>query len=84
MLCSIMVRNILHFVDISDTLKSVKIYLERCAHTCKKCRIEVPVLDATAIGVSMLRGDFSTASSVMFLLGFGEILEDWTHKKVCG
>ena len=49
--------------------------------TLTKCRIEVPVLDATAIGVSMLRGDFSTASSVMFLLGFGEILEDWTHKK---
>ena len=49
--------------------------------TLAKCRIEVPVLDATAIGVSMLRGDFSTASSVMFLLGFGEILEDWTHKK---
>ena len=49
--------------------------------TLAKCRIEVPVLDATAIGVSMLRGDFSTASSVMFLLGFGEILEDWTHNK---
>ena len=62
------------------TLKSVK-YISKGVRTLAKCRIEVPVLDATAIGVSMLRGDFSTASSVMFLLGFGEILEDWTHKK---
>ena len=44
-------------------------------------KIEVPVLDATAIGVSVVRGDFSTAGSVMFLLGIGEILEEWTHKK---
>ena len=44
-------------------------------------KLEVPVLDATAITVSMLRGDFATASSVMFLLGIGEILEEWTHKK---
>ena len=62
------------------TLKSVK-YIWKGVRTLAKCRIEVSVLDATAIGVSMLRGDFSTASSVMFLLGFGEILEDWTHKK---
>ena len=62
------------------TLKSVK-YIWKGVRTLAKCRLEVPVLDATAIGVSMLRGDFSTASSVMFLLGFGEILEDWTHKK---
>ena len=39
------------------------------------------MLDATAIGVSVARGDFSTAGSVMFLLGIGEILEEWTHKK---
>ena len=62
------------------TLKSVK-YIWKGVCTLAKCRIDVPVLDATAIGVSILRGDFSTASSVMFLLGFGEILEDWTHKK---
>lgn len=62
------------------TLKSVK-YIWKGVCTLAKCRIEVPVLDATAISVSILRGDFSTASSVMFLLGFGEILEDWTHKK---
>ena len=41
----------------------------------------VPVLDATAITVSVLRGDFETAGSVMFLLGVGDILDEWTHKK---
>jgi heavy metal translocating P-type ATPase len=46
-----------------------------------KRKIEVPVLDATAITVSMLRGDIDTAGSIMFLLGIGEILEEWTHKK---
>ena len=56
-------------------------YIWEGVRTLAKCRIEVPVLDAAAIGVSILRSDFSTASSVMFLLGFGEILEDWTHKK---
>ncbi|MCD8149771.1 MAG: heavy metal translocating P-type ATPase [Clostridiales bacterium] len=44
-------------------------------------KIEVALLDATAITVSMLRGDFDTAGSVMFLLKIGEILEEWTHKK---
>ena len=46
-----------------------------------KGKLEVPVLDATAITVSMLRRDYNTAGSVMFLLDIGEILEDWTHKK---
>ena len=44
-------------------------------------RLSVAVLDATAVSVSMLRGDFSTASSVVFMLSLGEILEEWTHKK---
>ena len=44
-------------------------------------KLEVEVLDATAIGVSVLRADFDTASSIMFLLGIGELLEEWTHKK---
>lgn len=44
-------------------------------------RLAVSVLDATAVTVSMVRGDFDTASSVMFMLNLGEILEDWTHKK---
>ena len=49
-----------------------------------KRKIEVPVLDAAAIGVSVFRGDFNTAGSVMFLLGVGELLEEWTHKKSVG
>ena len=47
-------------------------------------KIEVPVLDATAIGVSVFRGDINTAASIMFLLGIGELLEEWTHKKSVG
>ena len=61
-------------------VKSVK-YIYQGIHTLLQRKIEVPVLDATAIGVSMFRGDISTAGSVMFLLGIGEILEEWTHKK---
>ena len=61
-------------------LKSAK-YFRMGINTLAKGKIEVPVLDAVAIGVSMIRGDFKTASSIMFLLGIGEILEEWTHKK---
>ena len=61
-------------------VKSIK-YIYQGIHTLLQRKIEVPVLDATAIGVSMFRGDISTAGSVMFLLGIGEILEEWTHKK---
>lgn len=62
------------------TLKSTK-YIWRGIRTLMDRKIEVPVLDATAIGVSVLRSDFNTASSIMFLLGIGELLEEWTHKK---
>ena len=62
---------------------SVK-YIWKGIRTLAKGKIEVPVLDATAIGVSMFRGDYGTASSVMFLLGVGELLEEWTHKKSVG
>lgn len=61
-------------------VQSIK-YLKAGLHCLRMRKIEVPVLDATAIGVSILRGDFSTAGSVMFLLGIGELLEEWTHKK---
>lgn len=44
-------------------------------------KLHVELLDALSIGISMLRGDFGTAGSVMFLLGLGELLEEWTHKK---
>ena len=56
-------------------------YIYKGIRTMLDRKLEVPVLDATAIGVSILRRDFNTASSVMFLLGIGEIIEDWTHKK---
>ncbi len=61
-------------------VKSVK-YIWQGVRTLAKGKIEVSVLDATAIGVSVFRGDYDTAGSVMFLLGIGEILEEWTHKK---
>lgn len=69
--------------EVIAAVKSVR-YLWNGLCTLCKGKIEVPVLDATAIGVSMFRGDINTAGSVMFLLGIGEILEEWTHKKSVG
>lgn len=65
------------------TFKALK-YIWKGIRCLAKRKIEVPVLDATAIGVSVIRGDFNTAGSVMFLLGIGELLEEWTHKKSVG
>ena len=65
------------------TLKSLR-YLAAGLRCIRERKIEVPLLDATAIGVSVLRRDFNTAGSVMFLLGVGELLEEWTHKKSVG
>ena len=56
-------------------------YMKEGVKTLLKGKIEVPVLDATAIAVSVLRNDTDTAGSIIFLLGFGELLEEWTHKK---
>lgn len=64
-------------------IKSIR-YIWQGIQTLMKGKIEVPVLDATAIGVSIFRSDFNTAGSVMFLLGIGELLEEWTHKKSVG
>lgn len=64
-------------------IKSVK-YIWKGIKTLMQRKLEVPVLDATAIAVSILRGDTGTAGSVMFLLGIGELLEEWTHKKSVG
>lgn len=69
--------------NVVTTVKSVK-YIGSGIKTLLKGKMEVPVLDATAIGVSILRNDFNTAGSVMFLLGIGEIIEEWTHKKSVG
>ena len=64
-------------------VRSLK-YLQQGIVSLKKGRLEVAALDATAIGVSILRRDMNTASSIMFLLGIGELLEEWTHKKTVG
>lgn len=60
--------------------KSIK-FIKKGIQCLLKRKIEVPVLDASAIAVSLLRGNLNTASSVMFLLEIGETLEEWTHKK---
>ena len=61
------------FRSIGFIWKGVRCVLRR--------KLEVEVLDALSIGVSMLRGDFATAGSVMFLLNLGSLLEEWTRKK---
>lgn len=68
---------------IYTTATSLK-YIWKGIDTLLHRKIEVPVLDATAIGVSVFRQDFGTAGSIMFLLGIGELLEEWTHKKSVG
>ena len=61
-------------------IRSVK-YIREGLSALWHGRLSVAVLDATAVTVSMARGDFATAGSVMFMLRLGEILEEWTHKK---
>ena len=65
------------FIAVFRSVKYIRAGLTSLLHG----RLAVSVLDATAVTVSMVRGDFDTASSVMFMLNLGEILEDWTHKK---
>ena len=61
-------------------IRSVK-YIKEGLKALWHGKLSVAVLDATAVTVSIVRGDFSTAGSVMFMLRLGEILEEWTHKK---
>ena len=68
---------------VITSVESVK-YIWKGIRCLAHGRLEVPVLDATAISVSVFRKDFATAGSVMFLLGIGEIIEEWTHKKSVG
>lgn len=68
---------------VITSVKSVK-YIWKGIRCLAHGRLEVPVLDATAISVSVFRKDFATAGPVMFLLGIGEIIEEWTHKKSVG
>lgn len=69
--------------NLITVLRATK-YIWQGIQTLAKGKIEVAVLDATAIGVSVIRGDYQTAGSVIFLLRIGEILEEWTHKKSVG
>ena len=63
-----------------SVFRSVK-YIKEGLKALWHGRLSVAVLDATAVTVSLVRGDFATAGSVMFMLRLGEILEEWTHKK---
>ena len=65
---------------VYTAVQSVR-YIVKGIRSLAAKKLEVEVLDATAITVSLLRGDYKTAGSVMFLLKIGEILEEWTHKK---
>lgn len=60
--------------------RSIK-YIKKGLRALRHGKLSVAVLDATAVAVSIVRGDYSTTGSVMFLLRLGEILEEWTHKK---
>ena len=61
-------------------LRSAK-YIREGLLALRRRKLSVAVLDGTAVAVSILRGDYNTAGSVMFMLRLGEILEEWTHKK---
>lgn len=64
-------------ISVFKSIKYIKEGLKALWHR----KLSVAVLDATAVTVSVIRGDFSTAGSIMFMLRLGEILEEWTHKK---
>ncbi len=89
LICQVMQRAVnqllmpLPLRKIFITLKGFR-YIHEGIRSLIQRKLEVSVLDATAISVSLLRKDFSTAGSVMFLLGIGELLEEWTHKKSVG
>ena len=66
--------------ELCTVCRSAK-YIYAGVKTLLSKKIEVPVLDAVSIGTSIVRNDINTAGSIMFMLGIGEILEEWTHKK---
>lgn len=69
------------FIQVAMTCIRSLSYIKAALCSIRKGRMDVSVLDGTAIFVSIVRRDFGTASSIMFLLGVGELLEEWTHKK---
>ena len=66
---------------IAHTIYMASKYIIKGIKVLLKGKLEVEVLDAISIGVSIVRRDYSTAGSVMLLLGLGSMLEEWTHKK---
>ena len=68
-------------ISIALTLITAVKYIKKGLDSILKTKLTVEVLDSIAIGVSLIQRNFDTASSVMFLLGIGELLEEWTHKK---
>ena len=82
----VMIRGLKRFVipyplaACHTAIKSVR-YIWKGVQSLRACKLDVSVLDAIAIAVSVIRGDMRTAGSVMFLLGIGELMEEWTHKK---
>lgn len=68
-------------LQIAHTVWRAIPYVWRGARSLLRGQLHVEVLDGLSIAISVARGDFGTASSVMFLLGLGELLEEWTHKK---
>ncbi|MFT4006713.1 MAG: heavy metal translocating P-type ATPase [Lacrimispora sp.] len=89
LVCRVMMRGVRKLLlpasprTVYTIFRSIK-YICRGVKSLLKRRMEVSVLDAVAIGVSIIRGELETAGSVMFLLGIGELLEEWTHKKSVG
>ena len=86
-LVSAVTHRLLHKLLLPAPIRRIISFIRAVKYIAKgiKCllhgKIEVAVLDATAIGVSLLRGDYNTAGSVMFLLKVGDILDEWTHKR---
>ncbi len=78
-----LVRRLFLPIDIRRLLhiRRASRFMWRGVKSLRRGRLEVSVLDAVAITTAMVRGDFNTSSSIMFLLKVGEILEEWTHKK---
>ena len=66
---------------IAHTIYMAGKYILKGIKSLLNFRIDVEVLDAASIGVSVIRGDYNTAGSIMLLLGIGSMLEEWTHKK---
>ena len=86
-LAAVVIRRCINKLILPQPIRRIMAFIRAAKYIFRglKCllkgRLEVSVLDATAIGVSLLRGDFKTAGSVMFLLNVGDILDEWTHRK---